>query len=450
MYFERPAFPMLIPETESSMSFRNKRIVLIVPVFPQLSETFITRKFFGLIDKGWDLHVVCKKSPEANWAHFPELQGRHLRRKVHVNWPSSSKLLELLCFPIAFILCLFQNPGALVRYLKTGFKTFGAKTLHQLYLDSKLIGLKPDAIHFEFGALAKNRTYLKEVLGCKLFVSFYGYDLNVVGLDQPDYYTELWNKADGIHLVSRAMSKRAAERGLQPKRPYWFITPPVQYDYFDPGKRSVSLEAGTAERRIRILSVGRLVWEKGYEYGLKAIQLLVQSGIHCEYRIVGDGTLKSSLILATHDLHLQQHVTFLSAQPIAEVKKVMQWADIFLQASVSEGFPVAILEAQSMALPIVCSDAGGTDENVLDGETGFVVPTRDPHALSEKLVLLSRDPALRAKMGESGRKRVMTHFRFEDQIALWDRFLSESFGMESVYQESMVSDHAAPASGDVQ
>jgi colanic acid/amylovoran biosynthesis glycosyltransferase len=433
------------------MFSRNKRIVLIVPVFPQLSETFITRKFFGLIEKGWDVHVVCKTRPKANWDRFPELRDRpHLLQRVHANWPSSSKLLELLFFPIAFVECLIRNPRALFRYLKRGFKTSGAKTVHQFYLDSKLIGLKPDAIHFEFGALANNRTYLKNVLGCKLFVSFYGYDLNVVGLDQPDYYKQLWNEADGIHLVSRAMSRRAVERGLQPKRPYWFITPPVQHDYFDPEKRPISPVAGTAERPIRILSVGRLVWEKGYEYGLKAIQLLVQAGIHCDYRIVGDGNLKSALVFAVHDLHLKGHVTFLSAQPISEVKNLMQWADIFLQGSVSEGFPVAILEAQSMALPIVCTDAGGTTENVLDGETGFVVPTRDPRALAEKLILLSKNPDLRAKMGESARRRILAHFRFEDHIALWDRFLSEAFLPEGASQESLVSEQAAAASGDLQ
>ena len=111
----------------------------------------------------------------------------------------------------------------------------------------------------------------------------------------------------------------------------------------------------------------------------------------------------------------------------------MERADVFLHSAVSEGFCNAVMEAQAMELPVVCTDADGLPENVADGETGFVVSRRDPAALAEKLEALSRDPALRRRMGKAGRKRALEKFRLSDQL---DRF-------ESFYRQ--VRDGARPA-----
>ena len=65
------------------------RIVLVVPEFPQASETFLAAKFAGLLRRGWDAHVACLDSRESNWRLFPPLQqDRSLRRRVHKAWPS--------------------------------------------------------------------------------------------------------------------------------------------------------------------------------------------------------------------------------------------------------------------------------------------------------------------------------------------------------------------------
>ena len=97
-------------------------------------------------------------------------------------------------------------------------------------------------------------------------------------------------------------------------------------------------------------------------------------------------------------------------------------ADVLLHPAVSEGFGNAVLEAQAMALPVVCSDADGLAENVADGLTGFVTPRRDPVALAEALARLAADAALRRRMGTAGRERAQACFRPAAQIAAFDRF----------------------------
>jgi colanic acid/amylovoran biosynthesis glycosyltransferase len=73
----------------------------------------------------------------------------------------------------------------------------------------------------------------------------------------------------------------------------------------------------------------------------------------------------------------------------------------------------------------VCSDADGLPENVADGESGFVVSRRDPWALAEKLAVLAGDPALRRRMGQAGRERVLRCFRLEQQLAAFERLYQE-------------------------
>jgi colanic acid/amylovoran biosynthesis glycosyltransferase len=178
-------------------------------------------------------------------------------------------------------------------------------------------------------------------------------------------------------------------------------------------------EIRDASAPLRILSVGRLEWKKGYEDAMLAVRKLLDRGVPYRYRILGDGEYLGAVSFLRHELRLEGVVDLLGARPRSDVLREMQEADVLLHAATSEGFSNAVMEAQAMELPVVCSDADGLSENVADGETGFVVPRRDSDAMADKLELLARDPALRRRMGQAGRQRVLENFRLDDQI---DRF----------------------------
>ena len=131
---------------------------------------------------------------------------------------------------------------------------------------------------------------------------------------------------------------------------------------------------------------------------------------------MGDGDYFPAVAFMRRQLGLEGVVEVLGALPREDVRQEMQSADVLLHAAVSEGFCNAVIEAQSMELPVVCTDADGLRENVADGATGFVVPRRDPEALAAKLEVLARDPALRQRMGKAGRKRVLENFQLSDQL----------------------------------
>lgn len=377
----------------------------------------------GLLKSGWDVHIVSWKRDPKGWEHFPELANqKEIRRRVHVLWPYRPFWLVAALMPFAILRCFLHHPAKTWFYLKRGWPKFGSKLFEHLYLDADLIAISPEIISLEFGGLAVGRMHTRDILDSKVVVSFRGYDLNFAGLNDFHHYSEVWEKADALHLLGKDLWNRAQRRGCPAQMPHVLIPPAIDSKFFHPLRRRPKPVAGTMERPLRILSVGRLEWKKGYEFALQAVSMLKAEGIHCSYHIVGDGSFMEPLAFLRHKLGLEKEVKFIGAKTRNGVRNQMNRADVFLHAAVSEGFCNAVLEAQSMALPIVCTDADGLRENIANGKTGFVVPARNPQQLAEKLLLLARDPLLRQEMGTAGRRRVKKKFQLKDQIAAFDRF----------------------------
>jgi colanic acid/amylovoran biosynthesis glycosyltransferase len=203
--------------------------------------------------------------------------------------------------------------------------------------------------------------------------------------------------------------------------PHRLIAPAVDTARFSPAPRAD--DGGP----LRVLTVARVVWKKGYEYGLLAIRGLVDAEVDVEYRIVGAGPYEDAVRACVDDLGLAEHVRLLGPVPPAGVLREMQAADVLLHPAVSEGFGNAVMEAQAVGTPVVCTDADGLRENVVDGVTGFVVPRREPSALAAALTRL-RDRELRDRMGAAARAHVRERFDPERQmdafVALYEDVLT--------------------------
>jgi glycosyltransferase involved in cell wall biosynthesis len=348
----------------------GRRLVLVTDHFPKFSETFFAHEFIGLLERGWDIHVLCNRSNSDQHEYFPQLR-RHLetRERIHVVQDFEAQLAEL----------------------------------------------QPDLMHFGYGTLALGRMHMRDILGCKVVVSFRGYDINYHGLEDPHVYDDLWAHADMINCVSQDVWARAQRRGCPRDKPHMVITDAADLSRFVAPER-VYEDVGTSDRPLRALSVGRLHWKKGHEHGLQAVRALVDAGVEVRYRILGDGPHRESILFAIHDLGLERHVELPGARRADDVRDAMRWADVCLHPAISEGFCVSVIEAQSMGLPIVCTDADGLGENVADGVTGFIVGRRDAGALAERLAQLAADPALREQMGAAAVRRAHERFGFDRQL----------------------------------
>jgi len=179
-----------------------------------------------------------------------------------------------------------------------------------------------------------------------------------------------------------------------------------------------------------ILFVGRLRYYKGLQYLLEAMRAL-----EAHLLVVGSGPMEEAWRRLAGELGVADRVTFLGEVPDEELPAFYHLCDLFvLPASHrSEAFGVVQIEAMAAGKPVVCTELGtGTSYVNVHGETGLVVPPRDPAALVDAIRRLLADPELRRRLGERGRERAVREFSagvMADRVAsLYQELLSSSGG----------------------
>ncbi len=171
----------------------------------------------------------------------------------------------------------------------------------------------------------------------------------------------------------------------------------------------------------RIISVGRLVWKKGFDYLFNALYRLKQQGVAFEAEIIGDGVMRDALQNTLDDLGLTGQVHLAGPMPPDSVLQRLRSADVFALFSHEEGISNAVLEAMAAGLPIVTTDAGGMGEAVRDGIEGYVVPVRDIAAFTQRLGELLRETTKRQAMGKAARMRVEQEFTINRQLQVFEQ-----------------------------
>ena len=160
---------------------------------------------------------------------------------------------------------------------------------------------------------------------------------------------------------------------------------------------------GMPGSEIVVLNVAALTREKGHADLLHALAAARSRAPALRLWIVGEGPLEATLRAEAQTLGLGDAVRFLGFR--SDVSDLLRAADLFCLPSRLEGLGTSILEGMAAGLAVVATTAGGIPEIVIDGETGVLVPPRDPEALSAALVRLAEDPALRSALGARGRER---------------------------------------------
>jgi colanic acid/amylovoran biosynthesis glycosyltransferase len=150
---------------------------------------------------------------------------------------------------------------------------------------------------------------------------------------------------------------------------------------------------------------------------LMAIKKLVDQGMDVKYHIVGAGEEEQAIRFHIHDLGLQEKVQLHGRKSPQEVAQILNDAHLFFHPAISEGFCNAVVEAQSVGLPVVCSDAEGLSENIENGTTGLLFQRRNADEAAEKILQIIQNPALYQSMNEAGPERVAQHFDIHKQVA---------------------------------
>ena len=175
-------------------------------------------------------------------------------------------------------------------------------------------------------------------------------------------------------------------------------------------------ELGVDAETCLIGTIGRLTPVKGLSYLLQAVPILLRQRANVRLLIVGDGVIRKDLEAQARDLGIGENVVFLGHRE--DTLELMQALDIFVLPSLSEGIPMALLEAMAASRAVVASRVGGIPEIVDDGVEGILVEPMDVTRLAESCLRLIDSPETAMKMGELARKRVVQEF---SAMAMADR-----------------------------
>ncbi len=396
------------------------RILVVVDLYPKLSETFVIDHVLGLTRRGHEVSVIARTFEHA------ALEHRRLQtaRPASVAYRARGGRFARLRLTARGALAAFcRRPLRTLSLLASGARR--ADLVAVLGTIALVRGSAFDAVHAHFGPAGAHLERVRRLgfLGNVPFIcSFHGYDASSFPAARPHAYDALFASDVEIVTNGRDLASCVVALGAEPSRVHELR---VGID--------LPWHARAAPRRaetpVRILSVGRLVEKKGHAYGIRALAEVVPHVPEVRYRIIGDGPLRADLERLTRELALSAHVEFAGECADADVASALEETDIFLLPSVTAGngdresMPVVAMEAMIREVPVVATRHAGIPDLVEDGVSGLLCPERDASGLATGLLALIADPERRARFGAAGRARVIARHDLErhldDLLALY-------------------------------
>lgn len=164
-----------------------------------------------------------------------------------------------------------------------------------------------------------------------------------------------------------------------------------------------------------VLAVGRLEAQKGFDMLLKAWEIIASTHTDWNLEIVGDGCMKREL----QETIKQNHLQHISLQPYTNnIREKYEQAAFLVVSSRYEGFPLTVIEAMTMSLPVVSFDIVGPNEVIDDGKNGFLVELGNIEALADKILYLMDNDQKREEVGRNAFYSSL-QFRFKNISSQW-------------------------------
>ena len=403
------------------------RTAIVVKGYPRLSETFIAQEIRGLEQRGMDIEIVSLRHPTEKHTH-----------PVHAEIVAKVRYLPEY---------LYQEPWRVFTAWRGARKLAGYRKTRKIWLRDLRRDRTPnrirrfgqalvlahelpediDHIHVHFlHTPASVARYAAGMTGRRWTVSAHAKDIWTT----PDWEVrEKLDACDWLVTCSAYARDHLATLDSSGSRVE------LVYDGLDGSRFPAAPEARPmrdgrdAADPLRILCVGRAVEKKGHDILLEALGRLPED-LNWRLWHVGGGELRDKLRARAERLGIADRVEWFGALPQGEVIERYRSADLFVLASRvgddgdRDGLPNVLMEAQSQALACIATDVSAIPELIVNGETGVLVPSEDPDALSAAIADLAYNPERRLFLGRSGETRVRGTFSF---IAGIDRLI-EKFG----------------------
>ena len=153
---------------------------------------------------------------------------------------------------------------------------------------------------------------------------------------------------------------------------------------------------------MRLLTVGRLTYQKAYDITVEAMKLLKDAGLRARWYVLGEGDQRSMLEKKIASLGLKEDFVLLGA--VANPYPYYAQADLYIHATRFEGKSIAIQEAQTLGRAVIASDCNGNREQIIDGEDGILCELT-PQAIADSIADLLKDHEKRKRLGQAAAKK---------------------------------------------
>jgi glycosyltransferase involved in cell wall biosynthesis len=348
---------------------KNKTIAIYSGEIP--STTFIERLIVGLAFSGNTIYLFGAQNKSVKYP-------KTINKFTYSN--RFNKFTSLLKYIILLSIFKADEKRKLDEIIA---KQKGNKKIKQIKYYPVLYH-KPDIFHLQWAKGIEDWLWVKE-FGIKFVISLRGTHISISPIADDalcEKYKNNFHKVDGFHAVSKAILEQAKSYAANLKNAE------VIYSGLDLEKLIYKPKA-SINSKLKVLSIGRSHWVKGYNYALDALAVLDGQKFQFQYTIVGINK-EEELIFQQNQLNLIDKVTFLNQLPFNDVLKLIKEADVLLLPSVEEGIANVVIEAMALGTLVISTDSGGMKEVVQDGENGFVVPVRNAQGIAGALMKASK------------------------------------------------------------
>ena len=406
-------------------------VAIVLKGYPRLSETFIAQEILSLQRLGLDYHLISLRHPTDGATH-----------PIH----------QEITGPVSYLPeYLYQAPGRVFRAWRAVRRAPGYQQAWINWVQDLRRDFTANRVRRFGQALVLAHELPPEInwiyahfLHTPASVARYAANIKQLPWSCSAHAKDIWTSPDWekteklmdmAWLVTCTRANRDHLQGLNNDTgdKVQLLYHGLDFERFNSDGHTYSKTDGSAAQQpVKILSVGRAVEKKGYDVLLRALDGLA-GDLNWKMIHVGGGELLSNLKNQALKSGLSDRIEWRGACPQEMVLELYREADIFVLASRvaddgdRDGLPNVLMEAQSQGLPCLSTRVSAIPELIIDNETGVLVEPDDENALSSALARLIREPALRQKLGQAGKKRVSEAFSHHATIGA----LAKRFGLNT-------------------
>lgn len=290
---------------------------------------------------------------------------------------------------------------------------------------------KVDCVLAEYGPTACAVLKVVKHLKLPLLIHFHGYDASTTAILQQ--YAELYKKvfayATSVIAVSQKMKQSLIELGC----------PAEKIDVSIYGANPIFFNNQPSYNNQQFIAIGRFVDKKAPYLTIAAFQKVLEQYPKANLIMVGKGPLLGICKKLANGLGLTNNINFKGVQSMEQIQLLFSNSLAFVQHSIvaengdSEGTPVAVLEAQAAALPVISTFHAGIPEVVINNETGLLVEELNVEGMAKNMKRVLKEKGLAEKLGKAGRERVLKYFTMEMHFESLEKIITEEIILKPAF-----------------